>query len=199
LYKFFKAKRPEKTLSIDSPFYLSVNHTSANKLALPETKWFKPMGVNKLNSLMKDCAEMAEIGLDKRITESQCSKDTSTNTPRQKRSANSNNSGYTGHKNLQSVNNYSTLKEKQQEDISTIFSSSLLHTANFAEHSSTNLKQDVSRKSAVYLVQRAVSRQLHNWRNIQCACCLQFFSGVPHNGLAESKKQKVSSSSSFGK
>ena len=70
LYKFFKAKRPETTLSIDSPFYLSVNHTSANKLALPETKWFKPqpMGVNKLNSLMKDCAEMAEIGLDKRIT-----------------------------------------------------------------------------------------------------------------------------------
>ena len=40
------------------------------QITLPETKWFKPqpMGVNKLNSLMKDCAEMAEIGLDKRIT-----------------------------------------------------------------------------------------------------------------------------------
>jgi hypothetical protein len=46
LYKFFKAKRPEKALSIDSPFYLSVNHTSANKLALPETKWFKPHGTD---------------------------------------------------------------------------------------------------------------------------------------------------------
>jgi hypothetical protein len=63
LYKFYKAKRPEKALNVDSPFYLSVNHTSASKLTLPETNWFKPqpMGVNKLNSMMKDCAEMAEI------------------------------------------------------------------------------------------------------------------------------------------
>ena len=70
LYKFFKAKRPENTLDIDSPFYLSVNHTSTSKYAFSETKWFKPqpMGVNKLNSLMKDCAETANVGLDKRIT-----------------------------------------------------------------------------------------------------------------------------------
>ena len=70
LYKFFKAKRPEKTLNLDSPFYLSVNHTSTSKYAFSETKWFKPqlMGVNKLNSLMKDCAETAKVGLDKPIT-----------------------------------------------------------------------------------------------------------------------------------
>ena len=40
------------------------------EITLPETKWFKlqQMGVNKLNSLMKDCAERVEIGLGKRIT-----------------------------------------------------------------------------------------------------------------------------------
>ena len=35
LYKFFKAKRPERkdiNLRINSPFYLTVNHTSARKL-----------------------------------------------------------------------------------------------------------------------------------------------------------------------
>ena len=49
LYKFFKAKQPENTLNVDSPFYLSVNHASINKYAFSETKWFKPqpMGVNK--------------------------------------------------------------------------------------------------------------------------------------------------------
>ena len=58
LYKLYKDKRPEDTLVDDAPFYLSINHVSSEKLALPETKWFKPqpMGVNKLNSLMKDCA-----------------------------------------------------------------------------------------------------------------------------------------------
>ena len=145
LYKFFKAKRPEKTLSIDSPFYLSVNQTSANKLALPETKWFKsqPMGVNKLNSLMKDCAEMAEIGLDKRITNHSARK-TLVQTLQDKNVPPTQIIQVTGHKNLQSVNNYSTLREKQQEDISTILSSSLSHTENFAEHSSENLKQVVT-------------------------------------------------------
>ena len=40
-----------------APFYLDI-------------KWFKaqPMGVNKLNSLTKDCAQLAGIGKDKRIT-----------------------------------------------------------------------------------------------------------------------------------
>jgi hypothetical protein len=61
----------EKTLRINSSFYLSVNHTmQRQEITLPETKWFKlqQMGVNKLNSLMKDCAERVEIGLGKRIT-----------------------------------------------------------------------------------------------------------------------------------
>ena len=101
------------------------------------------MGVNKLNSLMKDCAEMAEIGLDKRITNHSARK-TLVQTLQDKNVPPTQIIQVTGHKNLQSVNNYSTLREKQQEDISNILSSTSSHTPNFAEHSSANLKQLVS-------------------------------------------------------
>ena len=145
LYKFFKAKRPENTLNVDSPFYLSVNHTSTSKYSFSETKWFKPqpMGVNKLNSLMKDCAETAKVGLDKRIANHSARK-TLVQTLQDKNVPPTQIIQVTGHKNLQSVNNYSTLREKQQEDISTILSSSSFHPANYAEHSSANMKQIVS-------------------------------------------------------
>ena len=70
VYKFYKAKRPNETLVEDAPFYLAVNHVSSKQLAFPDTKWFKPqpMRVNKLNSLMKECAAAAGIGENKRIT-----------------------------------------------------------------------------------------------------------------------------------
>ena len=71
LYKLYKAKRPDSYMDNGAPLYLGINHTNASKKAdLPEVKWFKPqpMGVNKLNSLMKDCAQLAGIGKDKRIT-----------------------------------------------------------------------------------------------------------------------------------
>ena len=56
-----------------------------------------------------------------------------------------------------------------------------------------------SRKSAVYLVYSAVSRQLIIWGNIQCACCRQFFNRVQYNGLSKSKTQNISSASSSRK
>lgn len=70
VYKFYKEKRPKETLVEDEPFYLAINHISSEQLAFQDTKWFKPqpMGVNKLNSLMKDCATAAGIGNNKRIT-----------------------------------------------------------------------------------------------------------------------------------
>ena len=113
LYKFFKAKRPKNTLNVDSPFYLSVNHTSTSKYALSETKWFKPqpMGVNKLNSLIKDCAETANVTLDKRITNHSARK-TLVQTLQDRNVPPTQIIQVTGHKNLQSVNNYSTLREK---------------------------------------------------------------------------------------
>jgi len=42
LYDLYKDKRQEDTLVEDASFYLLIDHVSSEKLALPETKWFKP-------------------------------------------------------------------------------------------------------------------------------------------------------------
>jgi len=81
------------------------------------------MGVNELNSLMKDCTLAAGIGVIKRITNHNARKtrvqilqDLNVPPPQIVQVI-------TGHKNLQSVNNYSTLGDRQQETISSILSS----------------------------------------------------------------------------
>ena len=148
LYKLYKAKRPESYMDNNAPFYLGVNHSNASKADLPTLKWFKPqpMGVNKLNSLMKDCAQLAGIGKDKRITNHSARK-----TLVQKLQDNNipptQIVQITGHKNLQSVNNYSSLREQQQQDISSILSSvpnvsNTRSSLSSQETISFNLKQD---------------------------------------------------------
>ena len=57
VYKAYKDKRPENMLKPDSPFYLTVNYFKTEvELKSEGSKWFKsqPMGVNKLNSLIKE-------------------------------------------------------------------------------------------------------------------------------------------------
>ena len=57
VYKIYKDKQPPSMPEPDSSFYLSVNYFKAETHASVEGKnWFKaqPMGVNKLNNIMKD-------------------------------------------------------------------------------------------------------------------------------------------------
>ena len=65
-YKFYMTKWPKETVVDGSPFYLTRDNLSNEKLALSNAKWFKPqpMGVNKLNTLMRDCAKAAGLGTD---------------------------------------------------------------------------------------------------------------------------------------
>ena len=66
LYKAYKDKRPENMLKPDSPFYLAVNYfKTEGELKSEGSKWFKsqPMGINKLNSLMKEMTETAGISV----------------------------------------------------------------------------------------------------------------------------------------
>ena len=60
-YHIYASKRPDDLKTLDSLFYLAINHTTT---AVNTKPWFKaaPMGVNKLKSLMKAMAEKA--GLD---------------------------------------------------------------------------------------------------------------------------------------
>ena len=116
-------------LEPDSSFYLSVNYFKTETHASVEGKnWFKaqPMGVNKLNSIMKDMTQAAGIsGKTKhsgRKTLVQKLQDSGV-PPNQIIQI-------TGHKNLQSVNNYSSLREKQMESISRILSSTTKAATN---------------------------------------------------------------------
>ena len=69
-FKLYMTKRPKETLVDGSPFYLTINHLSKEKLALSGAKWFKsqPMGANKLNTLMRECAKAAGLDTNKQIT-----------------------------------------------------------------------------------------------------------------------------------
>ncbi len=168
LYKLYKAKRPESYMDNNAPFYLGVNHSNASKADLPTLKWFKPqpMGVNKLNSLMKDCAQLAGIGKDKRITNHSARK-----TLVQKLQDNNipptQIVQITGHKNLQSVNNYSSLREQQQQDISSILSSvpnvsNARSSLSSQETISFNLKQDAINPSPLLFQGNSITGGMFN-------------------------------------
>ena len=59
-YKVYPEKRPAELKTDDAPFYLAVNNVKSGS-AKP---WFRkaPVGVNKLNTLMKTMAQEAELG-----------------------------------------------------------------------------------------------------------------------------------------
>ena len=64
LYKMYKEKRPPSMLEPDSSFYLSLNYFKTESDASVEGRnWIKaqPMGVNKLNNIMKDITQAAGI------------------------------------------------------------------------------------------------------------------------------------------
>ena len=122
VYKLYRDKRPHSMLESDAPFYLTVNHF---QLSVQEQQndrtWFKaqPMGVNKLNGILKDTCEAGEIPRKtnhagrKTLVQKLQDNDVPPNQIVQ----------ITGHKNLQSINNYSSLRERQMENISNILSS----------------------------------------------------------------------------
>jgi len=120
-YHLYASKRPEQMKSNDSPFHLAISYTRVANSSKP---WFNaaPMGSNKLNSLMKTMAEKAGLNVEN-LTNHSARK-------RMIRKLNDHEVPRThiiqisGHKNVQSLNNYSPLSEKQQWDISNIMSAS---------------------------------------------------------------------------
>ena len=110
----------------DSPFYLGINRTTNPT----EKPWFKAsaMGVSKLNSLMKTMADKAGFDEKRRLTNHSARK-----TMVQK--LNDNNIPPThivqlsGHRNVQSVNNYSTVSIEQQKNMPLILSGNTTSTS----------------------------------------------------------------------
>ena len=132
VYKMYKGKRPPSMLEPDSSFYLAVNYFKTETHSSVEGKnWFKaqPMGVNKSNNIMKDMTQA--VGISGKTNHSgrkilvQKLQDSAV-PPNQIIQI-------TGHKKLQSVNNYSSLREKQMESISRILSSTTKAATNVAQ------------------------------------------------------------------
>ena len=118
-YDLYASKRPDDLKTPGIPFYLAINRTTK---AVNTKPWFKsaPMGVNKLKSFMKTMAKKA--GLD--------AKHLTNHSGRKRMIHKLNNEGVppthimqiSGHKNVQSLNNYSTLSERQKKNTSNILS-----------------------------------------------------------------------------
>ena len=159
VYKMYKGKRPPSMLEPDSSFYLAVNYFKTETHSSVEGKnWFKaqPMGVNKFNNIMKDMTQA--VGISGKTNHSgrkilvQKLQDSGV-PPNQIIQI-------TGHKKLQSVNNYSSLREKQMESISRILSSTTKAATNVAQTENNLTAQPLAEYP------NDVSRKLHNWRRL---------------------------------
>ena len=122
IYKLHQAKRPDAYNSPDDPFYVSP--VTKEKNPGSNDKWFKcqAVGINKIGSLMKNMAVHIPSSTGKRLTNHSARKHlvqklTNSNVPP------THIMQITGHNNLQSVNNYSTISETQHQQISAILSS----------------------------------------------------------------------------
>ena len=127
VYKLYAQKRPEKMTEDDSPFYLAVNNLKAESLQTKE--WFKanPVGINKLNCLMKTMAQKAGINNDRLRNHS--GRKTMIQTLSENDIPPTHIVQLSGHKNLKSIENYSKGSTKQQMQMSKVLSGAISGTA----------------------------------------------------------------------
>ena len=172
VYKLYRNKRPQSMLEPDAPFYLTVNHFKSSVQGQQrDCTWFKaqPMGVNKLNSILKDMCEVGGIPRKtnhagrKTLVQKLQDNDVPPNQIIQ----------ITGHKNLQSINNYSGLRERQMESISNILSS----TASTSREVS-DVSQSFTLRSAHHLYATINFQQTHRPRQYMKTSCKRCFMAI---------------------
>ena len=118
-YLAYKQHRPPEMMADDSPFYLAVN-TEVPKAG---KKWFKaaPLGVNSLRSMVKNMLAASQVHSDKKLVNHSTRKHlvqklVDNNIPPNEIVQ------ITGHKNVNSLNNYSAISDRRQQHISTVLS-----------------------------------------------------------------------------
>ena len=121
VYKLYARKRPEKMNDDESPFYLAVNNT-LKKESLQTKEWFKaaPVGINKLNSLMKTMAQKA--GINNERLRNHSGRKTMIQTLSENDIPPTHIAQLSGHKNLKSLESYSTVSTKQEMQMSKLLS-----------------------------------------------------------------------------
>ena len=128
VYKLYAQKRPEKMNEDDSRFYLAVNNNLKAE-SLQTKEWFKvgPVGINKLNGLMKTMAQKA--GINNERLRNHSGRKTMIQTLSENDIPPTHIAQLSGHKNLKSIENYSKVSTKQQMKMSQVLSSVVAGTA----------------------------------------------------------------------
>ena len=142
VYKVFAEKRPPCTKEADSPFYLAVNNVRERSASIKP--WFKTnkVGINKLGGLMKNMAEKA--GLENPKLTNHSARKTMIQTLSEKGVPPTHIAQLSGHRNLKSIENYSSLSTKQQQSMS-----DMLASGRKTEHNSLSLPNDVGHNPSV--------------------------------------------------
>ena len=118
-YLAYKQQRPPEMMDYNSPFYLAIN-TEVPKAG---KKLFKvsPLGVNSLRSMVKNMLAASQVQSDKKLVNHSTRKHlvqklVDSNIPPNEIVQ------ITGHKNINSLNNYSAISDKRQQQISAVLS-----------------------------------------------------------------------------
>ena len=118
-YLAYKNHRPAAMMSDESPFYLAVN----NERPKPCQMWFKcsPLGINSLRSMLKNMVQDSGLDSDKKVVNHSTRKHLVQKLVDNEIPPNEI-IQITGHKNVNSLNNYSSLSDKKQKQISAVLS-----------------------------------------------------------------------------
>ena len=118
-YLAYKDHRPAAMMSDESPFYLAVN----NERPKPGQMWFKcsPLGINSLRSMLKNMVQDSGLDSDKKLVNHSTRKHLVQKLVDNEIPPNEI-IQITGHKNVNSLNNYSSLSDKKQKQISAVLS-----------------------------------------------------------------------------
>ena len=118
-YLAYKDHRPAAMMSDESPFYLAVN----NERPKPGQMWFKcsPLGISSLRSMLKNVVQDSGLDSDKKLVNHSTRKHLVQKLVDNEIPPNEI-IQITGHKNVNSLNNYSSLSDKKQKQISAVLS-----------------------------------------------------------------------------
>ena len=116
-YKRYRQLRPQGFIHPDTPFYLATNLKYVQ--SCEKHPWFKrqPVGVNKLSSIMKRMATNAKLLSTKKLTNHSARKYL-VQTLSEQNVPPTQIMQISGHKNIQSINNYSHISDEQHKSIS---------------------------------------------------------------------------------
>jgi hypothetical protein len=116
IYKRYAELRPADFCQREDPFYIAPN---TMPISATNPKWFRKqvVGINKLGSIMKKMKEKANITERKKLTNTS-SRKYLIQKLRDKNIPPTDIMQISGHKNVQSINSYSNISEKQQQTYS---------------------------------------------------------------------------------